>query len=323
MPKTLLAVDDSATMRKVLEITFSGEDFKVVLAENGQAASRVSESPSAIVIDTVLGAEDGYEVARELRKKNPRAAIVLLASRYNPYDQNRGRDAGADDFADKPFDTQQLIDKVKKAIATRESSPQTAAPAAAAPQPAAPAAAPAAAAAPQAAAARPVPQVAPGVSKATQPSLGGEVRKNATLIFGDQVPNAPGAATAPASAPARAPAAPPAAAPPARAAAEPAASPAPPPVAAAPAAPPPAPPAPVAPPPVAAAPVAAPAAASPAVAAAVNGHLAPKLEGLGLSAGQADAIMALSREIVEKVVWEIVPQLAESIIKEEIARLTK
>jgi len=320
VPKTLLAVDDSATMRKVLEITFSGEDFKVLLAEGGQAASRVGESPSAIVVDTVLGNEDGYEVARELRKKNPRAAIVLLASRYNPYDQNRGREVGADDFADKPFDTQQLIDKVKKAIATRESSPQAAAaPAAPAPQAAAPAAP--AAAAPAAAPRAAVPQVAPGVSKATQPSLGGEVRKNATLIFGDQVPNAPGAAAAPAPVPARPAPAPAPVAPSARP--EPAASPAPPPVAAS------APPAPVAaaPAPVAAAPAPAPVAAapapSPAVAAAVNGHLAPKLDALGLSPAQADAILALSREIVEKVVWEVVPQLAESIIKEEIARLTK
>lgn len=298
MPKTLLAVDDSATMRKVLEITFSGEDFKVLLAESGQAASKVGESPSAIVVDTVLGTEDGYEVARELRKKNPRAAIVLLASRYNPYDQNRGRDAGADDFADKPFDTQQLIEKVKKAIATREASPAAAAPPAPAP-------APVAAAAPQAA-----PRAASaGLSKATQPSLGGEVRKNATLIFGDQVPNAPGAAPAPSPAPApivARPAPAPAPAPVAPAAAPPA--PAPPPLAAV-AAPPPAPPAAPAP--------------QAAVAAAVNGHLAPKLEGLGLSAAQADAILALSREIVERVVWEVVPQLAEAIIKEEIARLTK
>ena len=56
MPKTLLAVDDSATMRKVLEITFTGEDFKVLLAESGQAAAKVGESPSAIVVDTVLEA---------------------------------------------------------------------------------------------------------------------------------------------------------------------------------------------------------------------------------------------------------------------------
>ncbi len=305
MPKTLLAVDDSATMRKVLEITFSGEDFKVLLAENGQAAAKVGESPSAIVVDTVLGTEDGYEVARELRRKNPRAAIVLLASRYNPYDQTRGRDAGADDFADKPFDTQQLIDKVKKAIVARESAPQTAA---AAPSPAA---APAPGPAPAAAPAPRAPVVAPGLSKATQPSLGGEVRKNATLIFGDQVPNAPGAAPAPPS-PSPAPASVasrPVAPAPASAAPSPA-------LAQIPRAEAPAP---------AAAPASAPTppAAHAAVSAAVNGHLAPKLEGLGLSPAQADAILALSREIVEKVVWEVVPQLAETIIKEEIARLTK
>jgi hypothetical protein len=73
----------------------------------------------------------------------------------------------------------------------------------------------------------------------------------------------------------------------------------------------------------AAPPAAAPAAAASPVAAAVNGHLAGKLGDLGLSPAQAEAVLALSREVVERVVWEVVPQLAETIIKEEIARLTK
>jgi hypothetical protein len=55
----------------------------------------------------------------------------------------------------------------------------------------------------------------------------------------------------------------------------------------------------------------------------VNGQLAGKLGDLGLSPQQAEAVLALSREVVERVVWEVVPQLAEAIIKEEIARLTK
>jgi hypothetical protein len=59
------------------------------------------------------------------------------------------------------------------------------------------------------------------------------------------------------------------------------------------------------------------------VAAAVNGHLAGKLGDLGLSPTQVEAVLALSREVVERVVWEVVPQLAETIIKEELARLTK
>jgi hypothetical protein len=63
--------------------------------------------------------------------------------------------------------------------------------------------------------------------------------------------------------------------------------------------------------------------AAEAVAAAANGQLAGKLGDLGLTPAQVDAVLALSREVVERVVWEVVPQLAETIIKEEITRLTK
>ena len=51
--------------------------------------------------------------------------------------------------------------------------------------------------------------------------------------------------------------------------------------------------------------------------------MAGKLGELGLTPDQASAVLALSREVVERVVWEIVPQLAEAMIKEEIARLTR
>ncbi|MEO5727870.1 MAG: response regulator, partial [Byssovorax sp.] len=55
----------------------------------------------------------------------------------------------------------------------------------------------------------------------------------------------------------------------------------------------------------------------------VNGQLTGKLEQLGLTPAQVEAVTALSREIIERVVWEIVPVLAETIIKEELSRLTK
>lgn len=53
-----------------------------------------------------------------------------------------------------------------------------------------------------------------------------------------------------------------------------------------------------------------------------NGQLPGKLEALGLSPTQVEGVLALSREVVEKVVWEVVPVLAETLIKEEIRRLT-
>jgi CheY-like chemotaxis protein len=295
VPKTLLAVDDSATMRKVLEITFGGEDFRVVTADGASnALSRMGEEPVVAVIDTSLGADDGYALAKELRSRDARLALVIMASRYSPYDVNRGRDAGVDDYIDKPFDTQALIEKVKKALIARETRDvaKAAAPPPA-PSPSAPAHSP-----------RPAVGSAPGTPAAAKP--GWPAQRTHTLSFEGGVPVAPQppaarpAAGAPAAAPPPPPAHAPAPQPPAPPPAAPRAAPAPAPASA----------------PVVSTPVAA-------VAAATNGHLAGKLGELGLTPQQAQAVLALSREVVERVVWEVVPQLAEALIKEEIARLTK
>jgi DNA-binding response OmpR family regulator len=327
VPKTLLAVDDSATMRKVLEITFAGEDFRVVTAESSQKAlALMSENPVAVVIDMSLNGEDSYALAKQVRSRSSAAVIVMMASRYNPYDANKGREAGADDFIDKPFDTQAFLDKVKKALVAREASKGAPVAAAAPPAPAPPA---------------PVPQTSPAfqvprtpVVSAMAPSLVGptqrpavQVQRTHTLSFDPSAPPPPPPA-APAQGPgarppAAAPVVPPALArtsPSVQAFHQPPAPPAPPL------------PAPVAPPPRTPGAVSALAgqasppagqASAPAVAPNINGQLASKLGDLGLSPAQVEAVLALSREVVERVVWEVVPQLAETIIKEEIARLTK
>jgi CheY-like chemotaxis protein len=295
VPKTLLAVDDSNTMRKVLEITFAGDDFRVVAADGSQSAlARMSEGPVAAIIDAALDG-DGYALAKEMRLREPRMAIVLLASRYNPYDPGRGRDAGADDYADKPFDTQALIDKVKKAIVARESAKPAPAPVPIAVAPVPQVVSPVAAA-PRA----PVPPAPP-----QRPAF--PTQRTHTLSFEGPSPMPPPvvapaiARTAPSGTPivqqARTPAAVPTAPAPAQTTAtehnvRTAVPPRPPEVVAA-------------------------------VAAAGNGQLASKLGELGLTPQQADAVLALSRDVVERVVWEVVPQLAEALIKEEIARLTK
>jgi CheY-like chemotaxis protein len=268
--KTLLAVDDSATMRKVLEITFSGEDFHVLTAHNHESAlSKAGEGPDVLVVDTVLDGEDGYALAKQLRQRLPGAALILLSSRYNAYDPAKGKDAGADDFMDKPFDTQQMIDKVKKAVAAR-SAAGPAPTVSAEPTAGAPYRAPA----PVAAAPAPAPTPKPVVPAAPAPPAPGAApaKRAGTLLFSVDPNSAPAQAAPTAAPPAPAPAAP----------------------------------------------VAASASASTAAS-----QLAPQLAGLGLTPEQADAVLALSRELVEKVVWEVVPVLAETLIKEEIARLTK
>jgi CheY-like chemotaxis protein len=312
VPKTLLAVDDSATMRKVLEITFSGEDYRIVTADSSQSAlGKLADDPTVVLIDTVLGGDDGYALSKEVRKRNPSATIVLLSSRHNPYDAAKGRDAGADDFMDKPFDTQQMVDKVKKALFARDAGPASTAtyvgvaPAAAmggAPGAPIPAPIPVISPLPPPAAAAPA---RPGAPPPAPPKPAAPVGRANTLMFGSPEAAKAGATapTAPPTPAAAKPAAPPAPAAARQAAPAASASPTPPKVAAAATAPPPQ------------------AAAS--VAGKVNGQLAGKLGDLGLSPQQVEGVLALSREVVERVVWEVVPELAETLIKEEIARLMK
>jgi CheY-like chemotaxis protein len=344
VPKTLLVVDDSATMRKVLEITFSGDEFRVVTAANAQSAlARMSEEPRVVLIDTLIGTDDGYALCGEVRRRDPSVAILLLSSRHNPYDPAKGRDAGADDFMDKPFDTQQIVDKVKKALATRESSGASAAQAPS-PSPAAQRPVPSPAA-PLASQGGPHTQQGPG-SFPPRPAIGApaaaapERARARTLMFGDRQGLGPGSGgepeldspfdkpsseVSPASPAATLGQAKPSIAvyPPSRAqptlqtgtpavpmtpVAKPATS---------------APLQPSAAPATKLAPAAVPEPAAALLASGVNGHLASQLGELGLSSQQVDAVLALSRDVVEKVVWEVVPLLAETLIREEIARLTK
>jgi len=307
VPKTLLAVDDSATMRKALEITFAGDDFRVVGADSAAGAlALMREEPVAVLIDTALGADDGYALAKAVRSRDPRVTIVLMASRYNPYDAGRGKDAGADDFVDKPFDTQGLIDKVKKAMLAREGAPRSVGPSPGvhAPAPAAPAASHVAPPPPGFGRSPAPPVVAPTPAPASVKPW--PAQRTHTLSFEGGVPAPPPQAAPP---PSRGPSPPlplvtKAPVPPQPQAPSPFAQPAPRPEHTA----------------ATAAPPRAPEAA---IAAATNGQLASKLGALGLNSQQVEAVLALSREVVERVVWEVVPQLAEAIIKEEITRLTK
>src|SRR5262245_45096631 len=127
-------------MRKVIEITFSGEDYRLVLCANAQdALAKLSERPSVALVDAALEGTSGYELCRQLKAAQPGLGVVILSSKQVPYDRALGGQVGADDFADKPFDTQQLLDKVST-LAKKAPGAGAAAPA--------PAPAPAAAAAP-------------------------------------------------------------------------------------------------------------------------------------------------------------------------------
>jgi DNA-binding response OmpR family regulator len=116
---TLLAVDDSNTMRKVLEITFAGEDdLEVVIASGSGEAMNLTHDrrPSVALEDVTMSPSDGYTLCQQNKQAAPGTQVLLLSSKQNPYDPSRGAASGADDHVDKPFDTQALIERVRSLL---------------------------------------------------------------------------------------------------------------------------------------------------------------------------------------------------------------
>src|SRR3954447_13674671 len=135
MPKKILLADDSITIQKVVELTFSDGDYEVVAVNNGaKAIQKLSEMrPDIILSDIIMPEKNGYEVC-EFVKSHPEyrnIPVVLLTGTFEPFDPDRAEKAGCDAVVTKPFESQSLIHKVEELIAAAKSS--AAAPAAEAP----------------------------------------------------------------------------------------------------------------------------------------------------------------------------------------------
>lgn len=145
MPIKILLADKSITIQKVVEMLFSGKDYEVVCVSDGETAlaeaSRVA--PDVVLADIDLPRVDGYSFSGRLKQVPALAQIpvILMMSRDDVFDQGKAQSVSIVDHIAKPFESQELISKIKKAVGA---SPRTAAAAAAAPQrpvPAKPAAA--------------------------------------------------------------------------------------------------------------------------------------------------------------------------------------
>src|SRR5213596_2660753 len=140
MPKRILLADDSITIQKVVELTFSDGDYEVTAVNNGaKAIQKLSElRPDIILSDIIMPEKNGYEVC-EFVKSHPdyrTIPVVLLTGTFEPFDPDRADKAGCDAVVTKPFESQSLIHKVEELI---DASKASAAPPAPAPSPFAPA----------------------------------------------------------------------------------------------------------------------------------------------------------------------------------------
>jgi CheY-like chemotaxis protein len=140
MGKKILLADDSITIQKVIELTFSDEDFEVVTVGNGRlAVEKVQEvRPDVVLCDIIMPEKDGYEVCEFIKKQASLSHIpvLLLTGAFEPFDQERAARVGCDGFLAKPFEPQTLIAKVKDLLSQTAARPPVPAAAPALPHPA-------------------------------------------------------------------------------------------------------------------------------------------------------------------------------------------
>src|SRR4051812_27380420 len=132
MAKKILLADDSITIQKVVELTFSDGDYEVTAVNNGaKAIQKLAEMrPDIILSDIIMPEKNGYEVC-EYVKSHPELRnlpVVLLTGTFEPFDPDRAEKAGCDAVVTKPFESQSLIHKVEELIAASKASAAASAP---------------------------------------------------------------------------------------------------------------------------------------------------------------------------------------------------
>jgi DNA-binding response OmpR family regulator len=120
MSKLVMVIDDSTTVRKIVETCLGRQGFQVLGFPDGVEAMRwlmepTSRVPDLVLLDIGLPKMDGYEVARRLKIKPQfsNTVIIMLSRRDGMIDRLKGRLAGAKDYITKPFKTQDIISVIE------------------------------------------------------------------------------------------------------------------------------------------------------------------------------------------------------------------
>jgi CheY-like chemotaxis protein len=121
--RKLLLADDSATIQKVIDLTFADEGVQVVAVKNGQEAiDRILEiAPDIVLADVFMPSPNGYEVCEYVKthEQLKHIPVMLLVGSFEPFDEAEARRVGADDILTKPFQSiRRLIDRVGSLVSS-------------------------------------------------------------------------------------------------------------------------------------------------------------------------------------------------------------
>ncbi|MBS6397879.1 MAG: response regulator transcription factor [Clostridiales bacterium] len=113
----ILIVDDDANIAELIALYLTKEFYEVQIVEDGEQALQVFDSfqPNLILLDLMLPGMDGYQVCREIRSRS-NTPIIMLSAKGEIFDKVLGLELGADDYMIKPFDSKELVARVKAVL---------------------------------------------------------------------------------------------------------------------------------------------------------------------------------------------------------------
>lgn len=113
----IMIVDDDNNIAELISLYLTKECFDTRIVNDGEAALRefVSFSPNLILLDLMLPGIDGYQVCREIRQRSS-VPIIMLSAKGEIFDKVLGLELGADDYMIKPFDSKELVARVKAVL---------------------------------------------------------------------------------------------------------------------------------------------------------------------------------------------------------------
>ena len=125
----ILIVDDDSNIAELISLYLAKECFETQIVGDGVSALRAVKSyqPDLILLDIMLPGIDGYQVCREVRASSD-TPVIMLSAKGEVFDKVLGLELGADDYMEKPFDSKELVARVK-AVLRRSKSQAAAAPA--------------------------------------------------------------------------------------------------------------------------------------------------------------------------------------------------
>lgn len=121
----ILIVDDDENIAELISLYLVKECYETKIVYDGESALEQNQifKPNLILLDLMLPGIDGYQVCREIRKSS-NVPIIMLSAKGETFDKVLGLELGADDYMIKPFETKELIARVK-AVLRRYHMPQT------------------------------------------------------------------------------------------------------------------------------------------------------------------------------------------------------